>query len=316
MLLIFAIILGIFFFREDIKDFFGSSSPDIHEDILSECISKDNGSSYSCYAFLDNYEKRDSKECFSFSIITKDYNIKTKTYCYEDGYVNWEKEEMISEKSVPVYFDISYKPSITGNRVLKSVSLKLLEDSITFDLINKFYDNGYVISNVLTREIAEIDKKGFYTRTFPEEPFNNTVGSVIFRSAEVKSFSIENSEFKLQMEIRVNDKEILINTVISKLFMLDLTDGNSIPTEINELDVNRKYDIGALYFPKGEITFNSGVCSTSTYSDYPFPNLCSNIKNLNIENMQISIDDYLSTLSPEEENNADKLLFFLFINNE
>lgn len=315
--LVIALSLLLYFFRDRIN--FNLSSENKvsgdYNNVIAECssASEDSGTNYTCYAFIESVTDEGSRKCFNFSLITKDYRIKPLVYCYEKDEIEWNPEIMISWRAVPVSINFLYSKSIFGVDSLQKITLEILEDNLILDLVGKLYDNGYIVSNLWTKNVWESEQKGYYTQMLSGEFFDGKVEGITFLSSKVKGIEILDTLYKLEIETRINKERVLMSMTTKNLYLLDSHSSELIPKKVAEgLDLSGTYDISAFYIPSGNDINN--LCTGLTEENFSRIAFCENLMDRNLAEIEISIDTYLSELSKNNLNNVDKFIPYLLIN--
>ena len=308
-LLVFLIIIILPFTYFLIKGFplnWNMYSIDKYSDLAEICLLKeeDNGVVIKCNGFLKSIEYLNNEEvCLSLSLVINDNSeIKDIKICDSTKLVLLNDPELNSEMLVPVEVNLKYKYKIPFIYELESITPKILEDEITLDIRNKLADKGIHLFNVRTREIAQIEKAGYYTQENEKWVENNVVGIITFTKVRIKDIHSTDNGVFLTLEIIINGKEreLVVNT---EGFTYDYFNNNNVndlrsvhitKENISEIPLDKSYNGIFIYIPYGRKVDMDSMREYCNGDSVQWKTLCNNLDNIEELQLDKSIDEYVN----------------------
>lgn len=308
-LLVFLIIIILPFTYFLIKGFplnWNMYSIDKYSDLAEICLLKeeDNGVVIKCNGFLKSIEYLNNEEvCLSLSLVINDNSeIKDIKICDSTKLVHINDPELSSEMLVPVEVTLKYKYEIPFKYSLESVTPSILEDDITLDIRNKLIDKGIYLSNVRTREIAQIEKVGYYTHEDEKWIENNVIGVITFTKVRIKDIHSTEEGVSLTLEMVINGKEreLVINTegftynYFNNNNVNDLRSVHITKENISEIPLDKSYNGIFIYIPYGRKVDIDSMREYCNGDSVQWKTLCNNLDNIEDLQLDKSIDKYVN----------------------
>jgi len=280
-------------------------SIDKYNNLAEICLlEEDNGFVIKCNSFLKSIEYLNNEEvCLSLSLVINDNSeIKDIKICDSTELVYINDPELNSEMLVPVEVNLQYKYKIPFRYELESITPKILEDDITLGILNELADKGIHLFNVRTREIAQIEKVGYYTHEDEKWIENNVVGIITFTKVRIKDIRSTDKDVSLTLEIIINGKEteLVISTegftynYFNNNNVNDLSSVHITKDNISEIPLDKSYNGIFIYIPYGRKVDMDSMREYCNGDSVQWKTLCNNLDN--IEELQIdkSIDEYVN----------------------
>lgn len=281
-------------------------SIDKHSDLAEICLleEEDNGFVIKCNSFLKSIEYLNNEEvCLSLSLVINDNSeIKDIKICDSTKLVQINDPELNSEMLVPVEVNLKYKYRIPFTYELESITPKILEDDITLDILNKLADKGVHLFNVRTREIAQIEKVGYYTHEDEKWIENNVVGIITFTKVRIKDIRSTDKDVSLTLEIIINGKEteLVISTegftynYFNNNNVNDLSSVHITKDNISEIPLDKSYNGIFIYIPYGRKVDMDSMREYCNGDSVQWKTLCNNLDNIEELQLDRSIDKYVN----------------------
>ena len=279
---------------------------DKHNDLAEICLleGEDNGFVIKCNSFLKSIEYLNNEEvCLSLSlVINENSEIKDIKICDSTKLVLLNDPELNSEMLVPVEVNLKYKYKIPFIYELESITPKILEDEITLDIRNKLADKGIHLFNVRTREIAQIEKAGYYTQENEKWVENNVVGIITFTKVRIKDIHSTDNGVFLTLEIIINGKEreLVISTegftynYFNNNNVNDLRSVHITKENISEIPLDKSLNATFVYIPYGKKVDMDSMREYCNGDSLQWKTLCNNLDNLESLQLDKSIDGYIN----------------------
>ena len=281
-------------------------SLDKHSELAELCPLQinDNEANIRCNGFLKLIEYLNNEEvCLSLSLVINDNSeIKDIKICDSTKLVLLNDPELISEMLVPVEVNLKYKYKIPFRYELESITPKILEDDITLGILNELADKGIHLFNVRTREIAQIEKAGYYTHEDEKWIENNVIGIITFTKVRIKDIHSTEEGVSLTLEMVINGKEreLVLNTegftynYFNNNNVNDLRSVHITKENISEIPLDKSYNGIFIYIPYGRKVDIDSMREYCNGDSVQWKTLCNNLDNIEELQLDKSIDGYIN----------------------
>jgi len=273
---------------------------------------------FDCNALIDKYEDiGNEKECFTLSVITKNYNFKEVKVCEKKGVVKLN-ENIVTERRIPVYLSFKYIGIPIFPYFFKEGTLTLMKDESISNLDKALIDNNHKDIDLYSKAIQDLYDNGYYISNDLEIVEGKNLKRVIFNNNKIQEIKTQGDTIILDIESQLFGQKHNIQ-LTSKLLLytpnIFAKSTKVLSTNISEIDLTRQYQILFLYLPKGNNITNDDLL---TYCNNPEKGLvgesvCEVIKDSNIEYTGIDIDRYIkeaTNSTGDERITFNNLLFY------
>jgi len=313
------IILGVFiyFLLRGFPLSWNLYSIDKYEELTKVCNFEKEGSNLiiKCQGFLQSIGfPNQGEKCLSVSLVVNNYsNLEHINVCNNSESVDTNNKRFDTDMLVPIELNLIYKYKIPFSYKLESIKPLILEDKVTFKILDELYKNGIHPSNVRSNELAEIQEKGYYSHESNSEMVGETIGIISFIKSSIKDIHSSNGKISLTMEITVNDikRELKINTAGFKYYDSHNSDGINITSKnISQIPLNKSLLSTFLYIPYGvEINLEKTKEYCNSDSVQLNDTLCNSFNSLKELQLDKEIDEYV-------KESLDKLILNSVLPNE
>lgn len=274
---------------------------------------------FDCTALIDKYEDiGKGMECFTISLVTRDTNLEELKVCEKKGVINWDKDNLISEKRVPIYMQFEYWGIPILPYFFREASFTLMSDTSISLLEKALIDKGISNINIYSKGTLDIDEKGYYISNDLEIVEGKSLQRVIFFTNRILEITTEGDNIFLNIETELLGRKHNLQ-LSSKAFVYTpniLAKSSKITsTSIDEIDLTKEYQIAFLYFPTGSNLTKDEISIFCNNAEKGLvgESMCERLEVSPIENMGIDIDKYIDeeiTNSNDEKLTFGNLIFY------
>jgi hypothetical protein len=220
-----------------------------YANLYTDC--EEDGSSYKCFAFLEDITESDNKECFILHFVSSDYTLNRQEICEKKGNVQLNSEAINIEKAegrvYPVRISFSPKDGVSVILEQTKISIERLSDEDANALVSRMYPN-YTLGGLMTYEQQTYLEKGYSIYNGGE----NGANSIYIRDVKLEEISTDGNILVVKLSISLGGVAKSYTVKTEKFFYVSDRNLESSPETIDyinysTLPLSGNYDVRFLY---------------------------------------------------------------------